>query len=109
MKKRRALLIGVPEYQNKSIPDLPVVRRDVGNLELVLKRSGFDVRSQGIEDKFDSGRSMIWTSLRQVCQNAKSGEILLLYFSGHGVHYQGKDYLVPSDAILDQPETFDQF
>ena len=33
----------------------------------------------------------------------------MFYFSGHGIHYQGKDYLVPSDADLDDAECIQDY
>jgi len=106
MKKRRALLIGVPEYENKKL-DLPVVRNDVENLHSSLEKSGFTVRTLGMGDKSESGRNKIAQALRKECRDAKGIETLILYFSGHGVHYEGKDYLVPSDADVDDPDLED--
>jgi hypothetical protein len=106
MKKRRALLIGVPEYENKKL-DLPVVRNDVENLHSSLEKSGFIVRTLGMGDKSETGRNKIAQALRRECRDAKGIETLILYFSGHGVHYEGKDYLVPSDADLDDPDLED--
>jgi hypothetical protein len=106
MKKRKALLIGVPEYENKKL-DLPVVRNDVENLHSSLEKSGFAVRTLGMGDKSETGRNKIAQALRRECRDAKGIETLILYFSGHGVHYEGKDYLVPSDAELDDPDLED--
>jgi len=106
MKKRRALLIGVPEYENKKL-DLPVVRNDVENLHSSLEKSGFTVRTLGMGDKSETGGNKIKQALRRECRDAKGIETLILYFSGHGVHYEGKDYLVPSDADLDEPDLED--
>ncbi|MBW4474909.1 MAG: caspase family protein [Stenomitos rutilans HA7619-LM2] len=103
MSKRRALLIGVPEYESDAIPNLPIVRKDLETLHTALEKSGFTVRSLGA-DGLSHGRSKIRQALIRECKEAQGIEILLLYFSGHGMHFQGKDYLVPSDAVLDYAE-----
>jgi len=103
MSKRRALLIGVPEYESDAIPNLPIVRKDLEMLHGALEKSGFTVRSLGA-DGISHGRSKIRQALIRECKEARGIETLLLYFSGHGIHFQGKDYLVPADAVLDYAE-----
>jgi len=97
MGRRRALLVGIPEYNSDVFPDLPVVRRDVDILREVLEASGYTVRSHGVSSPLEGTRSGITSALRKACREAQRGETLLLYFSGHGIHYRGKDYLVPID------------
>lgn len=109
MSKRRALLIGVPEYESDAIANLPVVRRDVESLHGALERSGFSVRSLGTESTTQTGRSKILQAFRRECRESQGIETLLLYFSGHGMHYRGKDYLIPSDAILDDPDFVEEY
>ena len=103
MSKRRALLIGVPEYESDAIPNLPIVCQDLKLLHAALEKSGFSVRSLG-EDGQSYGRNQILQALRRECKDVKNVDTLVLYFSGHGLHFQGKDYLVPFDAALDDPE-----
>ena len=47
MSKRLALLIGVAEYDQPGIPDLPVVHNDIRDLASVLERSKYTVRKVG--------------------------------------------------------------
>ena len=108
MSKRRALLIGVSEYESDAIPDLPIVCQDLKSLHAALEKSGFAVRSLG-EDGLSYGRSKILQTLRRECKAAQKLEILLLYFSGHGMHFRGKDYLIPSDAALDDAEAVEEY
>ncbi|MEM9213179.1 MAG: caspase family protein [Cyanobacteria bacterium P01_F01_bin.150] len=108
MSKRRALLIGVPEYESEAIQNLPVVCNDLKLLHAALEKSGFGVRSLG-EDGQSYCRSKILQALRRECREAKGLDVLLLYFSGHGLHFRGKDYLVPFDAELDDPEAIDDY
>jgi hypothetical protein len=109
MNKRRALLIGVPEYDSEFIPPLPVVCQDIQRLEEVLKSAEFEVQVKGISDKGDSGKREIYTAIREECKKAQTGETLLLYFSGHGVNLGGKDYLLPSDAVVEDAQLDEEF
>ncbi|MEO0455853.1 MAG: caspase family protein [Cyanobacteria bacterium P01_A01_bin.114] len=108
MKKRKALLIGVPEYESDVFGDLPVVRRDLEILHAALEKSGYGVRAIGTEGIEQTGQNKILRALRQELREAKGLDVLLLYFSGHGMHYEGKDYLIPSDADFDDP-AFEQY
>jgi len=110
MTKRRALLIGVPEYRSDGIENLPVVRKDLEVLNSSLEQSGYRVRSLGVDNASLLTRSTIINSLRQECKKARGVETLLLYFSGHGLHYNGRDYLVPADAFLDDdPDYIEEY
>jgi hypothetical protein len=100
MVKNFAFLVGVADYTDPKIPSLPFVRNDLVSLSEALKQVGYKVKSLGAEPG-TTGRSQIWTSLRRECRQAEGVENLILYFSGHGIHFQGQDYLVPSDAQRD--------
>jgi class 3 adenylate cyclase/uncharacterized caspase-like protein len=106
--QRYALLIGVPEYDVVE-PNLPVVKNDLQILEKALKSSRFDVRKLGDKRPYAATRSRILREIRQFCDEADEGHTLLLYFSGHGVHHNNKDYLIPSDATLDDPINVKQY
>ena len=109
MKKRRALLIGVPDYESEAIDNLTVVRHDLENLHSALEQSGYSVRSLGTEGILQTGRSKILQALRQECRRSKGVDTLLFYFSGHGIHYRGQDYLIPSDAVLEDAEFIEDY
>ena len=109
MKNRRALLIGVPEYDSDKIDNLLIVNQDIELLHSSLEKSGFSVRSLGADGEATSSQNKIKQAIRKECKEARNTEILLLYFSGHGIHYQGKDYLVPSDADLDDAECIQDY
>jgi hypothetical protein len=48
----------------------------------------------------DASRGNITAAMRDACAEVSPGGTLLMFFSGHGLHYQGQDYLVPGDADL---------
>ncbi|MEL6130513.1 MAG: caspase family protein, partial [Cyanobacteria bacterium J06628_4] len=103
MKKRRALLVGVPEYESSALEDLPVVRRDLEILHAAVEQSGYSVRTMGTEGIDQTGQNKLLRAFRRELLHARGLDVLLLYFSGHGIHYEGSDYLLPSDADFDDP------
>jgi hypothetical protein len=109
MARRRALLVGVSEYGSPAIASLPIVHQDLTTLQTSLINSHFEVEIIGFKGVNETGRSQILQRLRWVCRNAKGVETLLLYFSGHGIHYRGQDYLVPSDADVSDPDYLDDY
>ncbi|WP_295433285.1 caspase family protein [uncultured Thiodictyon sp.] len=108
--KRRACLIGVPRYDQKVIADLPVVTRDISRLQSVLEASDYRVKSHcPAKGEPDISLSRLRSLIREACRDAEDGETLILYFSGHGGHFQGKDCLVPCDADLRDPQTLGEY
>ncbi|MBE9065318.1 caspase family protein [Leptolyngbya cf. ectocarpi LEGE 11479] len=103
MQKRRALLVGVPEYESSVLEDLPVVRRDLEILHAAVEQSGYSVRTMGTDGIEQTGQNKLLRAFRKELLHAKGLDVLLLYFSGHGIHYEGNDYLLPSDADFDDP------
>ncbi|MCK9441900.1 MAG: caspase family protein, partial [Methanothrix sp.] len=100
MPKYRALLIGVPEYDSDAIVDLPFIRNDIIKLEKALESSGYHVRSVGLKE--NPTANLIKQQIHKFCVKEKEpGETLIICFSGHGLHYDGIDYLVPFDAYTE--------
>ena len=108
MKIHKALLIGVPNYFSKDIPGLDIVDQDLADMYAVLEKSNYIVTPLDTDNLISLSSVNILAAIRRECQNTRNVETLLLYFSGHGLHYNGKDYLVPSDAILDDPALFEK-
>ncbi|MDE1995343.1 MAG: caspase family protein [Rhizobiaceae bacterium] len=92
---RRALLIGNGKYRNERLRN-PV--RDVRLVGTALRQLGFAV--EVIEDAdLATMRSAIGEfalSLEEDGANA----VALIYFAGHGLQWQGVNYLVPSNADI---------
>lgn len=98
---RRALLIGIPEYDEKQLHPLPAVRKDVSELERVLQLSGYDVKTLGTGDKNETTRGRLKRAITDFFESAGTGDTLLLYFSCHGCRLEdGYDYIIPADASL---------
>ena len=85
------------------IDNLQIVPNDLDLLSRALKSSDFEVKVVGGESTEGTGRSAILQRIRDTCRRAKGVETLILYFSGHGIHYDGQDYLIPADADISDP------
>jgi len=91
----RALLVGVTRYDDDAIDDLPFVEDDLRELADALAANGYEVETH---DPQRSDRDSIEWAVEDFLDRAPPGETLLLYLSGHGVHSDGVDYLVPGTA-----------
>lgn len=107
MTERHALLIGVPECDDRRFSDIDrVVRSDVQRMEHALAQSEYEVRTFGLGGgKDEPTLNRVKREIKQACARVPRGGLLLVYFSGHGVTVDGRDFLVPSDAQADDPAT----
>ena len=101
--RKRAILIGVDAYER--LTPLRYSGRDVtqiaSSLTSSLKFREEDILQFTATSNLKPNRSAIIDNLgRFVAQKVDPDELLLFYFSGHGVidHGDGKDYLLPIDA-----------
>ncbi len=105
--ERWAVLIGINDYAHAR--DLKYCLADQRGLKAELVRSGFDERQvilledDAKEKQFLPFRSNIEKQIELVCKLAKPGDMVLLSFSGHGLHIGKTSYLCPTDAKLDDP------
>nr|MDJ0592011.1 caspase family protein [Pleurocapsa sp. MO_226.B13] len=97
--KRKALLIGISEYGH-GIPNLEIVPNDIEILQQSLEKSGFKVQPLSSSDGKDVTKAAIRKAIATIGKSDKKFDTLIIYFSGHGIHYQdqGKDYIVTGDA-----------
>lgn len=92
-KRRLALLIGNSDYHH--VGALPNPRNDVRAMDSTLQRLGFiTVRYE------DVSQSQMKRAIDQFGQQLKKEDIGLFYYAGHGLQFQGRNYLVPVDANL---------
>jgi uncharacterized caspase-like protein len=96
-QKKLALIIGNNEYQFASV--LKNTLNDANDMAHTLKSAGFEI--------------MLYTNLNYVnfleaidsfASKAPDYDILLFYYSGHGMMYSGDNFLVPVDAALKNNE-----
>jgi hypothetical protein len=90
---RVALVIGNGKYVNANV--LPNPPNDAHAMAGVLREIGFDVQEGENLD-----RATMETQLREFLHKAQNASIVLLFYAGHGMQVDGKNYLVPVDAKL---------
>ena len=93
MRDRIALVIGNSEYINVGRLNNPL--NDANDIECVLKRLGFDVTKVTNTNLIDLQRA-INTFLKELDEYA----VGLLFYAGHGMHIDGKNYIVPIDLEM---------
>jgi hypothetical protein len=100
MTAARALLIGIPKYDSPAISDLPFIESDIVRLSESLHSCGYETQVIGTRHSQPATRGAVLGEVHAFCRTARQDETLLVTFSGHGVHLDGKDYLVPADATV---------
>jgi Caspase domain len=97
---RKALIIVVPESTTDDNLNLPAVRSDAEDLTIALRQSSYDVTAIGTIAPSEVSAGSIRRAVRLACRDAPTDGTLLIFFSGHGLHVGGRDYIVPADADL---------
>jgi len=98
--ERVALVIGNSAYD--FAPELKNPRNDAKALAASLNRLGFRV-IKGI----DADRFTMRTLVRAFSTEMKGAKIALFYYAGHGLQLNGKNYLIPVDARLQNEADLD--
>jgi uncharacterized caspase-like protein len=93
-EKRVALVIGNATYQYTA--SLPNPANDADDMARALKKVGFEVIAVKNVDKRSLERAM--ADFGRLAQEADAA---LVYYAGHGIQYQGLNYLMPVDARLE--------
>jgi tetratricopeptide (TPR) repeat protein len=90
---RVALVIGNGGYTR--VKPLPNAVADAREIAGHLRQLGFEV-VEGIDLDHDTMQTMTRTFLRQAAQ----AHLALMYYAGHGIQIDGRNYLVPVDQQL---------
>jgi WD40 repeat protein len=93
--QRVALVIGNSAYQHAA--RLSNAVNDANVLADTFKRSGFTV----VESHNDLSASEMRRTLRDFGAKARDADIAVIYYAGHGIEVDGNDYLIPTDAQLE--------
>lgn len=91
--KRIALIIGNSNYNGDNKLANPV--NDATDMANKLEKLGFHVVKA-----LDQTKKGMETTIAEFGQKAASYDVALFYYAGHGVRYDGVNYLVPIDAEL---------
>jgi TPR repeat protein len=97
-EQRLALLIGNAAYPSAALAN-PV--RDVRLLAWTLEGMGFSVRR--VENASLATMQDAVIAFGEALDAAGTNAIALLYFAGHGVQYEGGNFLLPVDARIPAP------
>jgi uncharacterized caspase-like protein len=89
-----ALVIGNAAYQSTQLLANP--RNDASDVADALKRVSFEVVLERDLDKRGMERA-----IAQFARDARDADAALFYCAGHGLQHRGLNYLVPTDARLE--------
>jgi PQQ-dependent catabolism-associated CXXCW motif protein len=91
--KRIALVIGDGAYQHTATLANPP--NDAKDIAEALKAIGFDVTL-----KVDIEKRQMDQAIAQFARDGKTADVVLFYYAGHGMQFEGKNFLMPIDAEL---------
>ncbi len=95
--KRVALVIGNDHY--KTLPSLNNAGKDAQDIAARLKALGFEVVLETDASANDIARAL--ARFERSLSGAAAG---LVFYAGHGIQADGKNYLIPSDAEIEFEE-----
>ena len=96
-EKRLALVVGNSEYGKGNYLANPV--HDAEDISAKLQQLGFDAITL-----LDGTRRDMRDAISSFAEQAKSYDVALFYYAGHGIQTNGENYLVPVDAVLEKEE-----
>jgi formylglycine-generating enzyme required for sulfatase activity/Tfp pilus assembly protein PilF len=94
-QERVALVIGNGKYEHATT--LPNPANDARAMADALREIGFDVA-----EGRDLDRTGMERQLRDFLRKSASARVALLFYAGHGMQVDGRNYLVPVDARLER-------
>lgn len=99
---RVALVLANSDYKN--VAKLPNPPNDARRIAETLRKVGFVTT-----EKNDLSKRDLEAALKTFAQSARSADVAVIYYAGHGMEQGGLNYLVPVDATLssDQDVEFD--
>lgn len=93
--RKAALIIGNSSYEFTSVLDNPA--NDAALVAESARRAGFD----DVTLVLDVGADAFQKALRDFRSKADGAEVAMVYYAGHGIEGQGKNWLIPIDAVLE--------
>lgn len=100
--RRVALVIGNSSY--RYMPALPNPRNDAADVESALKGLGFETVLAT-----DLDRSGMNAAMEKFSRLVPGANVAVVYYSGHGMQFEGKNYLLPTDASLESAADVNRF
>ncbi len=93
--QRMALVMGNSAYQRA--PKLANSANDANLMAETFKKAGFTV----VDARNDLSAQDMRRTLRDFGAKARSADIAVIYYAGHGIEIDGNNYIVPVDAQLE--------
>jgi uncharacterized caspase-like protein len=93
-ERRVALIIGNSAYKN--VVQLPNPAKDAAAVADLFKKAGFDV----VQNMLDLNNTTMRRAVRDFTAIARNADIAVVYYAGHGIEFDGTNYLIPVDAEL---------
>ena len=90
---RVALVVGNAKYEHADV--LANTVNDAMAVSSLLKKAGFDV-----DERDNLGVVEFKRAVRDFARTAANADIAVVYYSGYGVEFDGRNYLIPTDARL---------
>ncbi len=94
--ERVALVVGNSEYAHA--PSLSNPKRDAEAIARTLSGLGFAVTGPLL----NQSKAQMDAALKAFRRRAQGATAAVVYFAGHGVEIGGRNYLLPTDAVLDR-------
>lgn len=98
-EKRVALVVGNAAY-NAAGMSLANPRNDAEDVAKVLQNLDFNVMT-----KVNAGKREMDQALAEFARQAKDADSALFFYAGHALQYQGRNFLIPTDADLEDAFT----
>jgi len=92
--RRVALVIGNANYKTAS--KLLNPRHDAGDVAAALRAAGFTE----VAERYDLGVQDLQRALKALEDRATGADWAVVYYAGHGIEVDGRNYLIPVDAEL---------
>ncbi len=90
---RFALVIGNKDYTAIGALKNPI--NDAMDVSKAFQQLGFEVTTITNADY-----KRMLNSFNTFTKNLKKNDVVVFYYSGHGISYDGKNYLIPTDASI---------
>jgi Caspase domain len=95
-ENRVALVIGNAAYQ--AVDELPTPVNDARAIAELLKGAGFSA----VELRQNIGNAELRRVIGDFADAVRGADIAVVYYSGHGIEFNGENYLIPVDAKLER-------
>jgi hypothetical protein len=93
-EKRVALVIGNAAYQ--AVAELPNPKKDARDMAAALRAAAF----AEVVERYDLGIQQMRDELAAFEDKAAGADWAVVYYAGHGIEVDGRNYLIPVDAEL---------